>query len=118
MLAVASAIAMAPAALAGELGGQVRDETGASLPGVSVSAVSRERGFTRTTASDPTGRFLFPEVPPGLYDVTASLADFATVIEKDNLVESSKRTDLSITMQLSRQKASVTVTGEVPIVDK
>jgi hypothetical protein len=118
ILVLASAIATAQTVVIGELAGQVKDETGAALPGASVTAVSTERGFTRTTTSDSTGRFRFSEIQIGHYDVTVSLSGFSTVILKGNLVENAKRTDLSVTMKLSSQQAQVTVTGEVPVVDK
>jgi outer membrane receptor protein involved in Fe transport len=102
----------------GELSGQVRDETGAALPGVTITVVSRERGFSRTTTTDSTGRYRFSELQPGRYNVTATLSGFGTVTTTDNLVESNRKTELSTTMKLSAQQAAVTVTGEVPIVDK
>jgi Carboxypeptidase regulatory-like domain/TonB-dependent Receptor Plug Domain len=118
VLALSAGIAAAQAVIVGEMGGQVKDETGAALPGASVVATSLERGFTRTTTTDSTGRFRFSEIQPGRYNVTVSLSGFSTVTVTDNLVETNKKTDLPVTMKLSSAKAEVTVTGEVPIVDK
>jgi hypothetical protein len=117
-LAVAGGVALGQVVIVGELAGQVKDETGAALPGAGVTAVSRERGVSTSTVTDPTGRFRFSEVQPGRYNVTVALAGFSTVTLTDNLVENQKRTDLAVTMKLSSQQAEVTVTGEVPIVDK
>ncbi len=118
LLVLMSAIAMAQSIVIGELAGQVKDETGAALPGASVTAVSVERGFTRTTTTDSAGHFRFSEIQIGHYDVTVSLSGFTTVTLKGNLVENNKRTELAVTMKLSAQQAQVTVTGEVPVVDK
>src|SRR5450759_5248831 len=118
VLALSAGIAAAQAVVIGELAGQVKDETGAALPGASVAATSLERGFTRNTTTDSTGRFRFSEIQPGRYNVTITLSGFGTVTVTDNLVESNKKTDLPVTMKLSAAKAEVTVTGEVPIVDK
>jgi hypothetical protein len=102
----------------GQLGGQVKDETGAALPGATVTATSIERGFSRSTVTDTTGRFVFSQTAPGRYKVTVSLSGFATVTVTDNLVENQKKTEIAVTMKLSAQQAEVTVSGEVPIVDK
>lgn len=102
----------------GELGGQVKDETGATLSGATVTSTSDERGFSRTATSDATGRFKFPETQPGRYTITVALAGFSTVTVTNNLVESQRKTDVPVTLKLSSQKAEVVVTGEVPIVDK
>src|SRR5690242_8103665 len=96
-LILTSAFATAQVVALGELGGQVRDETGATLPGASVTATSQERGFTRTTTTDSTGRFRFSEIQTGRYRVTVSLSGFSTVNMTDNLVENTKKTDLLVT---------------------
>ncbi len=102
----------------GSIGGVVKDETAAALPGASVQATSQERGVSRSVVSDALGRFFFPQLQPGRYRVSVSLAGFQTVVLTDNLVETEKRTELSVTLRLAAEKAEVTVTGEVPIVDK
>ena len=51
VLALSAGIAVAQPVIIGELGGQVKDETGAALPGAGVVATSVERGFTRTTTT-------------------------------------------------------------------
>src|SRR5437870_3388304 len=117
-LALSAGVATAQVILVGELGGQVKDETGATLPGASVTAVSLERGFTKSTTTDSTGRFRFSEMQPGRYNVTVALSGFSTLTLTDNLVENGKKTDLAVSMKLSTQEAKVTVTGEVPVVDK
>jgi hypothetical protein len=115
---LAAGIAAAQVVVVGELAGQVKDETGAALPGATVTATSVERGVTMTTTTDSSGRFRFSEVQPGRYNVTVALSGFATVTATNNLVENQKKTDVPIVLKLTSQKAEVTVTGEVPIVDK
>jgi hypothetical protein len=115
---MAASFVAAQAPIVGELSGVVKDETGAPLPGATVTATATERGFTRSTVSDSTGRFRFPQIQAGTYDVTVTLAGFGTVTLTKNLVETNKKTDLAVSMKLSREKVEVTVTGEVPIVDK
>jgi outer membrane receptor protein involved in Fe transport len=102
----------------GNLSGQVRDESGGAVPGTSITATSQERGFSRTTTSDPNGRFHFAAIPIGRYQVVAALSGFQTVTASNNLVETAKTTDLNITMRLAGETAEVEVSGEVPIVDK
>ena len=96
----------------------MKDETGAALPGATVTATSLERGATKSTVTDSAGKYRFGELPPGHYNVTVSLSGFATVTVANNLVETQKTTDIDVTMKLSTEKAEITVTGEVPIVDK
>ena len=118
VLGLFAGIAAAQVVVVGELGGQVKDETGATLQGATVTAISVERGVTMTAVTDSAGRFRFPEAKPGRYNVTVTMSGFTTVTLTDNLVENQKKTDLPVTLKLSSQKAEVTVTGEVPVVDK
>lgn len=114
----AGALAQSASSAVGSLGGQVKDETGAALPGASVAARSEERGVSRSGVTDSAGRFLFLNLLPGKYDVTVTMSGFQTVTSTANTVENLKRTELTLTMKLGREAAAVTVTGEVPIVDK
>jgi hypothetical protein len=102
----------------GTISGQVKDESGGVLPGVGVAATSQERGFTRNATTDTNGRFHFASMPLGRYRIVASLSGFETLTLVDNLVESEKTTELSIVLRLAGTEAQITVSGEVPIVDK
>ena len=91
VLALSVGIGTAQVILVGELGGQVKDETGATLPGASVTALSVERGFSKSTTTDSTGRFRFSEMQPGRYNVTVTLSGFSTVTLTDNLRSEERR---------------------------
>jgi hypothetical protein len=60
----------------GAIEGVVQDAQGAILPGVTVQAHNVTQGGTVTTVSDRTGVFRFATLPPGYYDVTATLAGY------------------------------------------
>ncbi len=57
--------------------GQLRDVTGAVLPGVSVSLRRVSAGFEQFVISDSEGRYEFPAVPNGVYSLTATLSGFS-----------------------------------------
>ena len=109
--------AAAQTAQVGQVAGEVKDVSGAILPGASVTLTSEERGFSRTTTTDVQGRFLFPVVPLGRYSVEISLGGFEKVLLTNNLVESERTTSVSASLKLATQEVAVTVTGETPIVD-
>src|SRR5262245_46573283 len=60
----------------GSLEGTIRDAQGAVLPGVTVEARSAALIGVRAVATDSTGLYRFPALPPGDYLVTATLAGF------------------------------------------
>jgi hypothetical protein len=72
LIAVAAPVQAQPAQT-GTVSGDVKDDTGGALPGVTVTLTSQDRGFSRTTVTDENGRFVFPAVPIGPYSLTSTL---------------------------------------------
>jgi len=91
---------------AAELVGTVRDETGGSLPGVSVE-LRTTTGSPETTATDGQGRYRF-DVPAGRYRVEFGLLNFAAARRDVDLAAAGSRVDVILHLALS---ADVTVTG-------
>ena len=102
----------------GVITGVVRDQTGAALPGVTVEAKHQQKGLARTVVSDSTGHFRLPVMPLGPYTITATLAGFETAALRNNIVEDEKTTDVPVTLRLGAATEKITVSGEVPVVDK
>src|SRR5687767_14903010 len=63
----------------GTITGSATDESGAVLPGVAITIRNTETGVVRELVTDADGRFLAPNLPPGVYAVTAALGGFGTV---------------------------------------
>lgn len=116
-IACASRLA-ADGSLSGTLAGQVRDESGAALPGAAVELTSAEKGFRRSAVTDATGRFTFALLPPGGYAVKVTIDGFENYVSTNNVVAPEKTTDLAVALKVSRAEASIEVTGETPLVDK
>jgi hypothetical protein len=117
-LVAVAAPAFAQPAQTGTISGEVKDTTGAVLPGVTVTITSQDRGFQRVTVSDGNGRYVFPAVPIGLYSVSATLQGFQTATVTDNLVEVERTTTVPFDMRVGALTDTVQVIGETPIVDR
>src|SRR5579862_8478064 len=76
-LLIAPALVFAQAA--GTIAGNVKDTTGAVLPGVSVEAASPALiEKIRAVVTDDKGEYKIVDLPPGVYDVTFSLSGFTS----------------------------------------
>lgn len=117
VLLATTAGAFAQTSQVGQIGGQVVDESGAVMPGVTVTLVSQERGFRREMVTDAQGRYMFPVVPLGTYSIRVSLQGFETTTLTGNSVENERTTNVPVTMRVATQDVQVTVVGETPIVD-
>ena len=72
------AAAAAQGVQTGTLSGQVVDQSGAVLPGVTVIATSPSLQGERVAVTDSTGRYLIRGLPPGTYTVRAELTGMTT----------------------------------------
>src|SRR5690348_3677934 len=77
LLSLSAAIASAQT-FRGGIQGTVLDQTGAGMPGVTVTVTSADTGLTRAVQTDVNGNYFFSELPIGLYAVEAALQGFGT----------------------------------------
>lgn len=68
--------------ITGTLQGTVADATGGVLPGVSVTVRGLETGQQRETVTNGAGYYTLPFLPIGVYEVTAALSGFKTVVHE------------------------------------
>lgn len=60
------------------LAGTITDQTGAVLPGVTVTVQNTETNLTRTVATDGREAFVVAQLPVGTYAISAELQGFRT----------------------------------------
>jgi len=58
------------------LSGTVKDQTGAPLPGATITATDVARGTFRSDVTDTTGRYHLLNLVPSTYDVATELSGF------------------------------------------
>ncbi|MEO8260497.1 MAG: carboxypeptidase regulatory-like domain-containing protein [Acidobacteriota bacterium] len=105
-------------ATAQSLAGTVRDTSGAVLPGVTIEASSPALiTKVRTGVSDDLGQYRIPDLPPGTYKVSFTLAGFATVVRDGVELSGGGVLTIGADLRVGSVEESVTVTGESPVVD-
>src|SRR3970040_1664748 len=70
-----------------QLSGRVSDESGAVLPGVTVTATQTDTGFTRSDVTDGNGSYVLSNLPPGPYRFEVSLAGFRSYVQTGIVLE-------------------------------
>lgn len=91
------------------LQGRLTDPTGGVLPGSEVTVTNLATGVQRTTITDELGRYLFPQLAPGRYDIRAALSGFKTaVISNVNLLVDTPAT-VDIRLELGEISDVITV---------
>lgn len=98
------------------LSGRIEDASGASVNGASVSATHIETNQQLTATSDHDGRFRFPYLRTGAYDLKIEAQGFAP-ISKQLTVSVGQALDLPVKLEVAGVSAQVNIGSEVPIVE-
>ncbi|PYR67389.1 MAG: hypothetical protein DMF88_12935 [Acidobacteria bacterium] len=64
-----------------ELNGRVTDESGAVLPGATVTVTQTATGLVRTVVTESTGTYLISNLPTGPYRLEVMLQGFRTYVQ-------------------------------------
>jgi carboxypeptidase family protein len=94
--------------------GDIKDSNGAVLVGVRVTAKQLDTGLTRVTTNEDEGRFVFPGLPVGLYELRAEFAGFEPLDFPNVRLTVNDTTAVSLVMKVAGLSAAVNVdSGEV-----
>jgi outer membrane receptor protein involved in Fe transport len=104
-------------ATGGAIEGTVTDAQGGVLPGVNIAVKNVATGVTRSIQTDAHGLYRAPLLPVGAYDVTASLAGFATLRRPGLPLTLGQTLVADMTLSLATAQEEVTVTAEAPLIE-
>ena len=96
--------------------GRVTDTSGGVIGRAAVELTNRSTQVKLPTVTNAEGIFVFPSVPPGLYEVNARIAGFASAHIESVLVEVGQSKTLNLTLKTGDVKESVTVIDVAPLV--
>ena len=97
--------------------GTVTDDSGAVLPGVTITATSPALISPATAVTDGQGTYRLLNLPAGEYAVEAALSGFATYRQEGILVRASTNIGVDAVMSISTVQETVTVTAETPMLE-
>jgi len=99
------------------LSGRIEDASGAVVNGAAVTTTNLETNQRLTTTSDHEGRYRFPYLRTGDYDLTVGASGFSTITRQLSLLVG-QTVDLQIKLEVAGVSAQVNVGGtDVPIVE-
>ncbi len=92
------------------LDGQVTDKSGAVVPQADVTVSAAERSQSSTVKTDNDGRFSFPSLAPGSYDLNIAAKGFRTYVQRSIqlLANQSARIDAGLDIGDASTKVEVT----------
>jgi hypothetical protein len=101
----------------GTILGNVKDGTGAAVPGADVTATHLGTQFSRTTRTDPAGQYSLLLLPVGDYKVEVSLAGFKTYSRTGIVIEVGRNARVDAAIEAGGIEEVVSVVADAPLVD-
>jgi len=98
------------------LRGTLSDPSGALVPGASLTLVRPDTGFTAKMTTNSGGAYIFQQLDPGAYELTAASAGFATQALKVRLLVDEPAT-LNLTMKVATSETTIGVRAEAEILN-
>ena len=121
VVAVALGLLVAQSAYAqsatGDIQGTVVDQSGAVLPGVTITVTNTATGVQRELVTDTEGRFSAPGLQVGPYEVTAALQGFATRRQENLRVQIGETNTLRLELGVAALTDTITVSGSAPVLE-
>ena len=114
-LQFAATIPSSGQATAGQILGQVTDQTGAVIRGADITATDEAKGVKFTGVSDQAGVYTMVSLPPGAYSVTAAATGFAVARYEHALLAIDQHMTLNFKLKVGGAAATVDVTEAPPI---
>ena len=107
---------LAAQAVTGTILGTVTDNTGAVIPGATITLTNTGTGFTRTVVSDSAGEYTAPSLPTGKYRLNAELSGFKTVTLPDVDLGVDQHLRINVRLEIGTVSETITITGQSPLV--
>jgi hypothetical protein len=100
----------------GGLRGSLKD-AGGVVPGVEVTLTNEQTNVKRSTVTNERGEFVFANVDPANYKITAALQGYKTVDRAGIRIGTQQFLTLDLVMEVGAITESVTVTGQAPLIE-
>lgn len=101
---------------AADLAGTVQDESGAVLPGVTITSINTATNQARSAVTDPQGKYYIGALQPGMYTITAELSGYAIQQRKAVRLVIGQLADLRFVLRQGVAE-TIVVSGKAPVVD-
>src|SRR5437762_4916682 len=100
-----------------QITGTVKDQTGAVLPGVEVTATQTETGIARSTVTNETGSYVLTNLATGPYRLEAALPGFRTFVQTGIVLQVNSNPVINPVLEVGQVTEQVEVQANASLVD-
>jgi hypothetical protein len=99
----------------GEITGEVTDESGAVIAGVTITATNQDTNLSRQAVTNAAGAYSFPSLLPGMYRLRAEMKGFQAMVFSDVQLQVQGVARIDFKMQLGQVTEVVNVAASAPL---
>src|SRR6266542_2660512 len=96
--------------------GRVTDDSGAVMPGTTVTVMNTGTNESRAVVVGADGEYLIPQLAPGEYTLTAEHAGFNTAVQSGIVLETNQQARFDISLKVGAVTEQVEVSASAPLV--
>src|SRR5690242_19862600 len=89
--------------------------SGAAVGGAKITITEQNQNVSRSTTTNESGFYSVPDLPPGLYKVSAEKAGFKMVVRSNLEVSVSSTPHIDLTLQPGSVNETLTVEATLPL---
>jgi len=100
-----------------QISGSVKDQSGAVLPGVEITATQTATGAKRTAVTDETGSYILQNLPIGPYAIEAGLPGFKTHVQSGIVLQVGTNPIVNAVLEVGQVADQVEVKADAALVE-
>src|SRR5215467_551787 len=100
-----------------QITGSVKDQSGAVLPGVEITATQTATGAKRTAVSDETGSYILQNLSIGPYTIEAALPGFKTYVQTGIVLQVGTTPTVNAVLEVGQVADEVEVKADAALVE-
>src|SRR5262245_19462980 len=100
-----------------QISGNVRDQSGAVLPGVEVTALQTSTGISRSVVTNETGAYILSNLALGPYRLEVSLPGFRTFVQTGIVLQVNSNPVINPVLEVGQISEQVEVQGNAALVE-
>src|SRR5438094_10017976 len=100
-----------------QITGTAKDQTGALLPGVEVTATQTETGVARSTVTNENGFYALPNLAVGPYRLEAGLPGFRTFVQTGIILQVGSNPVVNLGLEIGQVTEQIQVQADAALVE-
>jgi hypothetical protein len=112
-----ASLVMAQSTIYGSMVGVVTDQSGAHMPGVTVTATNLSTNISTSALTDAQGNYRIENLIPGTYQVSAERASFKKYVRQGITLSTAQAIRIEITLEVGEVSETVNITQQTPLIE-